>query len=363
MQNRLKTLCVSALVAAGLFAAGPAFAQIYNPGYSYYPQYTQPSYGTQPYYGSNCPVLSYNLTLGSSDYYTRGQVSQLQNFLRNRYNDSRLAGGYYGSLTASYVARFQQESGVYPVTGGVGPLTRAAIQRTCGGGYNPYPNNPAPSATTFRLDRNFSLSEGQSAREQNGELEIKINDIDTRDDEVSLTLGLACRAGTYCFYYPTKSYTLEEDEDVDFEDYTVEVVSISSSRVVLHVTDEDGGSDDDDATITVTAPDSNDEFEQGDEMDIEWDVAEEPSDASVVLELWDEDDDRVGVIAIVDADDGDYEWNVPRAGTICTQQYPNGLCGYDLDGTYYIKAVLKEDQGGNGSTLDTDESGEFEIED
>src|SRR5262245_33403631 len=106
MQNRAKTLTVSLFAALGLIAAVPALAQTY-----YYPQqYTAPSYPTysQPSYGYGCPNITYNLTLGSSDYSTGGQVSQLQTFLRNRYGDARLSGGYYGSLTAYYVTRFQQ---------------------------------------------------------------------------------------------------------------------------------------------------------------------------------------------------------------------------------------------------------------
>ena len=369
MQTSLKALCVSLLAAAGLFAAVPAFAQIYNPSYSY-PLVTQPSYA-QPYsgYGYGCPTLSYNLTLGSSDYYTGGQVSHLQSFLRNRYNDSRLTGGYYGSLTASYVARFQAEMGVYPVTGGVGPLTRAAIQRTCGGGYNPnpyptYPTYPTDSSTTFRLDRNFSLAEGRSARLSGGELEITVNDVDSHDDEARITLGLACRAGTYCFYYPSQSYTLEQGDDVTFQGYDVELVSVSSSKATFRITDEDDDNNDDDATIEGTKPSGNKTVEQGDELEISWESTDEPSNASVILELYKSSGGRIGTIAISDDTDDSFDWDVPEGGDFCTMQYPNGLCGYDLEGRYYIKASLVRGNGFNGGEgLDTDTSATFWIED
>ncbi len=149
------------------FLATPAFAQYYQ-GASYYPyqqpyynnQYGQSSYYNQyPYYNnqynylpaqaggygygyqSYCPQLSYNLVLGSSDYGTGGQVSMLQRFLQMRYGALQVSG-YFDQSTYYYVAQFQREQAVYPITGGVGPLTRAAIARTClpgqGGGY-PYP--------------------------------------------------------------------------------------------------------------------------------------------------------------------------------------------------------------------------------
>src|SRR5262245_45674671 len=133
MQNLIKTSLLGLVVAAGLVASAPASAQTYYQGYSY-PTFSQQTYPSSGY--SGCPYITYNLTLGSSDYGTGGQVSALQSFLRSRYGDSRLSGGYYGQLTAYYVTRFQQELGVYPATGGVGPLTRAAIQRSCGS-YNP----------------------------------------------------------------------------------------------------------------------------------------------------------------------------------------------------------------------------------
>src|SRR5262245_28516354 len=136
MQNRIlaTALGLVALV-SGAFVAAPAMAQTINPSY-YYPQYNTSGYTgyvQYPQYAQygNCPSLSYNLTLGSSDYTTGGQVSQLQNFLRARYSDQRLTGGYYGQLTSYYVTRFQQENSVYPATGGVGPLTRQAIARVC----------------------------------------------------------------------------------------------------------------------------------------------------------------------------------------------------------------------------------------
>lgn len=118
-----KYLAASALLAFSF--ATPALAQTPYPGYQAYPAYQAPVQ-------SFCPQLSYNLYSGTSDYYTAGQVSQLQQFLAAR-GYYQPVTGYYGSITAGNVAQFQQAQGVYPVTGGVGPLTRAAIARLCSG--------------------------------------------------------------------------------------------------------------------------------------------------------------------------------------------------------------------------------------
>lgn len=371
MQIRQKAFVFGLFSFAGLFAAAPALAQTYNPSY-YYPQYTAP-YGQN--YGYSCPNLTHNLTLGSSDYYTGGQVSQLQNFLRSRYGDSRLTGGYYGQLTAYYVSRFQQEQGVYPVTGGVGPLTRAAIQRVCGGGYTPYHPYPTPDphrpTTTFRLNRDFTLEVNETGKLRNEELTIALTQIVftkygygyydyAKPTAARITVTEGCRAGTYCFYAPSQTFVLEDGEDVNFRDWNIELRDLDRDEATLLVTERDNN---DDAAIELTKPGSGVSVEQGDELDIAWDVTDEPGNASVVLDLYEEDDDRVGTIAIVDADSGDYEWDVPRPSTFCTLQYPNGLCGHDLEGEYYIKATLVGGSGGYGDELDEDKSPVFEITD
>lgn len=372
MQTSIKAFVFGIFALLGLLVATPAVAQTYSQSY-YYPQYTTPAYNT-------CPAISYNLVLGSSDYTTQGQVSRLQSFLRSRYGDARLTGGYYGQLTSYFVSRFQAEQGVYPATGGVGPLTRAAIQRVCGG-YTPTPYpNPSNNTTTFRLDRNFTLEVGETGELRNEELTLRLDQIITSQygygyynqepQAVRITLTEGCRSGTYCFYAPSRSFTLEEDDSVSFQGYEVELVSLTKSKATFRVTDEDDNdddddnNDDDDAKIEITAPiSSNLELEQGDELDIEWESTDEPSNVTVVIDLYDEDDDRVGTIAIDDDEDGDYEWDIPEGGDVCTQQYPNGLCGHDLDGEYYIKVSLIRGNSAGGEVLDTDKSPTFEIED
>jgi hypothetical protein len=369
MQTRIKAFVFGTFALSGLFFAVPALAQTYNQSYYYPQQYTAPA---APVYSQSCPVLSYNLTLGTSDRTTGGQVSQLQNFLRSRYGDARLSGGYYGQLTTYYVSRFQQEQGVYPVTGGVGSLTRAAIQRACGG-YNPNPNPyPTNNTTTFRLDKDFSLDVGETGELRNENLTITLTQIvasqygygyyyNQEPQAARITVTQGCKAGTYCIYAPSQSFTLEDGDDVDFRGWNIEVRDLGTRNATFRVTDT-GNNSNNDATIDVTRPTSSDDVNQGDTQKITWNSSDEPGNSSVILDLYKSNNSKVGTIAISSDTDGSYSWHVPERNTFCTQQYPNGLCGYDLDGSYYIKVSLTEGNGMNGgSVIDSDTSDTFEI--
>jgi|GEM_PF-3471558 len=80
-----------------------------------------------------CPNLTRDLERGMSG----TDVQQLQLFLVARGHlsqaDFNTGPGTFGGRTAAAVQRFQAANGV-PATGYVGPLTRAAIARVCGGG-------------------------------------------------------------------------------------------------------------------------------------------------------------------------------------------------------------------------------------
>lgn len=97
-----------ALFASGVFSAA---AQTATPG--------------------SCPALTLNLYRNLNDAATGGQVSALQRFLAAQ-GYYQPVTGYFGPLTFTNVAHFQQGRGIVS-TGGVGPLTRAAIQQLCGG--------------------------------------------------------------------------------------------------------------------------------------------------------------------------------------------------------------------------------------
>ncbi len=88
----------------------------------------------QTFSPNTCPQLTNNMWMGSR-YNNSNEVKQLQTFLYNYYGMTGQYNvtGYYGRVTKNLVSKLQIEQNLYPVTGGVGPLTRAAISRLCGG--------------------------------------------------------------------------------------------------------------------------------------------------------------------------------------------------------------------------------------
>src|SRR5215475_5695717 len=83
--------------------------------------------------GGYCPTLTRDLKRGDLDANTGGQVTELQKFIVDYYdlNPSDFITGYFGRLTQQNVMRFQSESSITPVSGYVGPKTRAAIANAC----------------------------------------------------------------------------------------------------------------------------------------------------------------------------------------------------------------------------------------
>ena len=86
---------------------------------------------------SSCLDLNNALVVGSTDATTNGEVSKLQQFLvaAGAYPEARITG-YYGTLTAQAVVRWQKAHGMDFVTlaSGVGPMTRAKLRETCSTG-------------------------------------------------------------------------------------------------------------------------------------------------------------------------------------------------------------------------------------
>ncbi len=82
--------------------------------------------------GMFCPTIARTLMRGNSDATSTGEVAQLQKFIANKYglNEKDVVTGYFGSTTAGYLQKFQQEQGIAPAPQ-VGPLTRAAIAKLC----------------------------------------------------------------------------------------------------------------------------------------------------------------------------------------------------------------------------------------
>lgn len=83
--------------------------------------------------GMYCPKIVAVIARGGKDATTTGSVSELQRFIASHYNldQKEAVTGYFGSTTAGYLAKFQEEQGI-PPSPTVGPLTRAAIARLCG---------------------------------------------------------------------------------------------------------------------------------------------------------------------------------------------------------------------------------------
>lgn len=71
--------------------------------------------------------LTIDLQKQSRDYFTEGQVTVLQNFLKDRGFLQSDVTGFFGDDTFSAVKRYQIASGISPASGFVGPLTRFAI--------------------------------------------------------------------------------------------------------------------------------------------------------------------------------------------------------------------------------------------
>jgi len=87
-----------------------------------------------------CVNLSYNMTIGSRDYNTEGEVTQLQIFLNSIGAMNYPPTGYFGVLTRAAVANYQTAHNIFPNVGYFGPITRASINSdTCN---NHVPSNP-----------------------------------------------------------------------------------------------------------------------------------------------------------------------------------------------------------------------------
>ena len=87
--------------------------------------------GTPGTSSATCLDLNNALVIGSTDATTNGEVSKLQRFLVSAsvYPEARITG-YYGTLTAQAVVRWQKVHGMdfVTLTSGVGPMTRGKMK-------------------------------------------------------------------------------------------------------------------------------------------------------------------------------------------------------------------------------------------
>ena len=116
--------------------------------------------GTLPAQSSSCVNLTSNMTLGSTDANTGGDVTTLQTYLAQKgYFTYTGPKGYYGMVTAEAVGQYQIQNNVvgsvndtaYGITG---PQTRSSISsgtgcsHTCANGGTNYPTCTAPVTDT-----------------------------------------------------------------------------------------------------------------------------------------------------------------------------------------------------------------------
>lgn len=94
---------------------------------------------SQPINPACAPFITYNLYYGLSDRQSAGQVSRLQDFLRSQGLFPYASVGVFGPVTYAAVRNFQIAHSIYPVTGGVGPITRGVIQQLGCGSPTPVP--------------------------------------------------------------------------------------------------------------------------------------------------------------------------------------------------------------------------------
>lgn len=143
----------------------------------------------------SCPSYTRDLTVGS----TGSDVVSLQTFLQNKGHLVMPVGvskGYFGSLTASALARYQASQGIVPAVGYFGPITRGNIQNNCtpgNGGTQPTnPNNPLEGGEASLEKFEMSSGDDSNVKEDNSaeiaEIEFDVEDGDVLIDRVDLQL-------------------------------------------------------------------------------------------------------------------------------------------------------------------------------
>lgn len=149
----MKNLYKSVSIALISLSAFPLLAAAQTSSYSANPYYPPTQYGA-------CEILTAYQRLGSSDTYTGGQVTILQQFL-NRTGYLSGVSGYFDSGTYGAVVNYQLSHGI-PSTGTVGPLTRASINRQNCNGTSSYQNQYPYSYNAQPTISSLSASSGSS---------------------------------------------------------------------------------------------------------------------------------------------------------------------------------------------------------
>jgi hypothetical protein len=220
---QMKKFFWAVLIGIGILAAAPfAMAQVIA-------EPTQALYPTPQY----CPKLSYNLYIGLTDNATAGQVSELQKFLSTRY--SQPVTGYFGLISKANVAQFQRDMNIFPVTGGVGPITRGSIAYLCGNG---------GSQSTIQLNQAFTLAASGSASYPSDNLTVTLNSIElsptltypAQPTSARVTILQSCAPGLYCIWAPNKQFDLSVGQSSEFQGYTIRLIALTQTYATLILT-------------------------------------------------------------------------------------------------------------------------------
>ena len=288
-----------------------------------------------------CPSLSYNLYIGLTDSVTGGQVSQLQRYL------NLTPTGYFGTLTRQAVAQFQQQQGVFPVTGGVGPLTRQRIALVCNGTPTP---TPAPVSVSYIAPTQGAVGSQVTIYGTGFTNDNTIHfgwggtqHVQSFNNGTVINYTIPQSVGPCDLVTPSQQVCAAALQLVTPGTYYLSVANANgqSGQVTYTITAQASSG------ITVQSPVSGAMFTRGQDLPILWSVGSSiPTSASVTLDLYTQAGVDVGTIAIVQGGSTSYTWHIPGfpQNYMCTMQYPNGLCGTTIPtGQYYIKATARAD--------------------
>lgn len=359
----MKKLIASLGILAMVAAASPAMAQ------SVVPIYAPISSPIAPSPQAFCPALSYNLYVGLNDYYTRGQVTALQQFFAAR-GMYQPVTGYFGPITAANTASFQRQYGVYPITGGVGPLTRAAIARLCNGNGGVYP--PSAQAPVIYSVTPTSGPVGTVVAIRGANFGAS----NTVHFGAGGHMQVPSFFGGTTIYYTIPNQVSPCDVVMTFAVCAQYVQLVTPGTYSISVSNQYGQSAAQNFMVTgtsggpvggmtVSSPAAGQTYRRGQDMTITWGYPVTPNSTQVMLELYSASGSRIGLIAVSNSTSGSYTWHIPAfpQNYMCTLQYPNGLCGTNIpDGQYYIKVSASNDPfDSNPNIIASAQSGTFTM--
>lgn len=138
---------------------------------------------------SKCVDLSNALVIGSTDATTNGEVTKLQQFLILTGYFSGSSTGYYGTLTADAVVRYQKASGMDFVTAksGVGPMTRGKMQ--CG---NVSTQSSVQKITWVIEPANPNITDEHDYRKYEQKISVDVTKADTIMQRYNVGTAMGC---------------------------------------------------------------------------------------------------------------------------------------------------------------------------